>query len=382
MSGVTFGLAQYHDGDHILDLPVMEGASWAAMLNAPDSLSCTIDLRDEDVRALDIPSATEPKKTVLFAATEDGTVLAWGVISDRTWHDDTRRMDINASGGGQYFHQRIIAPPAAATGTIILPDGSVSTAFDTLIDDVDLGSVGVALVEQALSWPGAPVAYVLPTPVADPGRTSGTYRLIDYKRVGAALDDLVKRVDGPDFAFDARRDVTGLALEYVMRAGHPFLGEYVGAWQVGGPESPVTGLTVTDDGVSLATHVWMQSGRTDSKVLVARAINQDLINVAGYPVLDLVDTSRTDVTVQATLNEYAAEHAENSRKLTRDLSFSVKGNATPALGQYRPGDWAALTVGAGNHYLAEGDIPIRIIGISGDETGVDVKIECDIGEPS
>lgn len=376
---VTFGLAEYHSGERILDLPVMEGASWSTMLNAPDALSCEIDLRDEDVRALDIPSSTEPKKTVLFASTEDGTVLAWGVISDREWDNDQRHMKINASGGWQYFHQRIIAPPAAATGQIVDGNGDVVTMFDTLINDVDLGSIGVALVEQALSWPGAPVAYVLPSPVADPGRTSGTYKFVDYKRVGAALDDLTKRVNGPDFAFDARRDATGLALEYVMRAGHPFLGRHVGVWNVGGPESPVTKLKVLDDGLGLATHIWMQSGRTDSKVIVSRAVNQGLIDFSGYPVLDLVDTSRTDVVLQETLDDYAAEHAENSRKMMRDVSFTVRGDAVPALGQYRPGDWAALAVSAGNNYLLEGDIPIRILGISGDERGDEVKIECDIG---
>lgn len=389
MAGITFGLANYNTGDRILDLPVKAGASWAAFLNKPDSLSCDLDMRDADVQALDIPSSTEPKKTVLFA--EDSVteaILAWGVISDRTWNNDARALHIEASGAGQYFNQRIIAPPAAATGTIVLPDGSVSAAFDTLIDDVSLGSIGVALVAQALSWPGAPTAYVLPAPVADIGRTSGTYRLVDYKKIWPALEDLTKRADGgPDFAFDARRDSTGLALEYVMRAGAPFLGSWIGSWSVGAPESPVTDLVVKDDGGSLGTHIWMQAGRTDSKVLVARVINQTLIDLSGYPVLDFVDTTHTDVTLQATLDDYADENAVAARRLLRDVSFTVKGRPMsldgqsigPALGQYRPGDWMGLDVGSGNLYLREGRIDIRITSMSGDETGDDIKIGCDVG---
>lgn len=383
---VTFGLANYKTGDHILDLPTMPGASWGAFLNKPDSLSCEIDLRDSDVLALDIPSSTEPKVTTLFAQNDDGNILAWGVISDREWDNDARKLTINASGAGQYFNQRVIAPPGAETGEIVLPNGAVSTAFDTLINDVSLGSIGVALVEQALAWPGAPTAYVLPAPVADPGRTSGTYRLVDYKRVGPALSDLTKRENGPDFAFDARRDGTGLSLEYVMRAGEPLLGGFVGSWPIDGPQSPVTGLTVGDDGSDIATHVWMQSGRTDSKVLVSRAQNGALLAL-GYPVLDFVDTTRTDVTLQPTLDAYAGENAMRASKLTRKISFTVRGdggidedgNGGLALGQYRPGDWAALDVGVGNPYLTEGSIGIRITGISGDETGEFVTIGCEIG---
>jgi hypothetical protein len=58
----------------------------------------------------------------------------------------------------------------------------------------------------------------------------------------------------------------------------------------------------------------------------------------------------------------------------------VRGDAALALGQYRPGDWAALDVSDGNLYLPEGAIGIRITGISGDETGNDIKIECELGE--
>lgn len=375
---VTYGLAEYKTGDHIQDLPVLEGASWAVMLNKPDQLSCDIDMRDADVRALDIPSTTEPKKTVLFAQADNGVILGWGVIADREWNDDERRLTITASGGWQYFNQRIIAPPAAATAAIIDGDGKVVETYDTKYLGTTLGSIGIKLVEQALSWPGAPVAFVLPATVAGT-LESDAYRLVDYKRVGAALDDLVKRVGGPDFAFDARRNSTGLGVEYVMRVGDPFLGAEVGSWSVGGTLSPVSNLKVTDSGANLATHVWMQSGRTDSKVLVARTRNEQLLDPAGYPVLDLVDTKRTDVTVQSTLNAYAAENAVRASALGRSLSFSVKGDASLALGQYRPGDYATLEVAAGNLYLAEGSIPIRILGISGDETGTDVKITCQIG---
>jgi hypothetical protein len=384
---VNYGLANYPDGRRIVNLPVMEGASWSTMLNKPDELGCKVDMRDPAVRKLDIPSSTELKKTVLFAESDNGAILSWGVISGRTWDNDERTLDITASGAGQYFNQRIIAPPAAATGEIVAADGTVSSDYDTEVNDVTLGSIGVALVAQALSWPGSPTAYILPDLIPDPGRLSGVYKLVDYKKVQAALSDLTKRADGgPDFAFDARRDETGLSLQYLMRAGNPFLGTWAGSWAVDAPETPISGLKIDDDGGSIATNIWMQAGRTDSKVLVSRATNQELLD-AGYPVLDLVDTSHNDVTLQGTLDDYTAENALIASRPLRDIPFNVKGNPVatngarlgPALGEYRPGDWMALDVGRDNLYLPEGRIGIRITSISGDETGETVKIKCDVG---
>lgn len=375
---VNFGIADFRTGDRVVDLPVLAGASWAAMLNKPDELSCTIDLRDPDVLALDPTSTTEPKKTVLFAEAPNGAILAWGVISEREWDEDARTLDLTASGGWQYFNQRIIAPAAAESGTIVLPDGKVTEVFDTKYAGTTLGSIGIELVAQALDWPGAPLAFDLPAP-DDGDHESELFRLVDFKTVGEAITDLTKREDGPDFAFDARRADNGIALVYRLRVGDPYFGDDVGSWPLGGPASPISGFKVTDDGGDIATHVWMQAGRTDSKVLVARSINTDLRDVSGYPVLDMVDTAHTDVTLQGTLDAYAAENAARASKVSRELKFKVKGNASLALGQYRPGDWVRIDVPDRHPYL-RGDVPIRLLSIAGDETGTDVTIGCVVGE--
>jgi hypothetical protein len=82
------------------------------------------------------------------------------------------------------------------------------------------------------------------------------------------------------------------------------------------------------------------------------------------------------VSVQATLDSYNVENLRDALTLTRDISFSVRGNATPALGQYRPGDTVTLDVPEGHPWLVAGPIPIRLTSITGDETGLSVKIGC------
>ena len=80
-------------------------------------------------------------------------------------------------------------------------------------------------------------------------------------------------------------------------------------------------------------------------------------------------------TVQATLDAYNAENVAGAQTATRSLSFSVRADATPALGAYRPGDTMTLDVPDGHPWFTTA-IPIRITSISGDEAGLTVKIGC------
>src|SRR4051812_39496845 len=103
--GVRYILANFLNGDTIAEVPAMKGATWSLVLNKPDALACTIDFRDPDTRRLDPRSITEPRKTILLAATEDDTVLAWGQVDGkRSWDEDNQKLSITASGGWDYFN--------------------------------------------------------------------------------------------------------------------------------------------------------------------------------------------------------------------------------------------------------------------------------------
>lgn len=380
MSGVSYALADFVTGGPIVDLPVMEGADWGTQLNRPDTVSCKLDLRDKDVRDLDIRSASAPGKTVLLARTEDDVVLAWGLINDdREWNEDEQTLSLSAKGiWGSWLTRTIIAPTTARTAALIVNDADgfpvVNPALSVAYTGFSLGTIGKKLVAQRLAWPGAPTVFDLP---AD---ELGTHDRTDYlfanmKTIASALTDLTNVDNGPDFAFDAQRASDGLTLRYIMRHGseaRPRIGTDVGVWSLG-PGSPITGLTFKDSPERLGSAVWMSAGRTGGKVLISRALNDQLI-AAGYPPMDLVDTSHGDVTTQALLDSYAAELFNTSSQLTRDVSFSVRGDASPRLGQYRPGDTVSLDVPSSHPFLS--DMPIRITSMSGDETGKSIKIGC------
>lgn len=382
MAGVSYALADFVTGGPILDLPVMEGASWAAQLNRPDAVSCSVDLNDDDAKALDLRSSTEPNKTILLARTDDDIILAWGLIPDdgRTWNEDTKTLDLSATGiSSSWLGANIIAPASALTAQLITLDGQgypvVNPALNTTLSGWSHGTIGKKLVAQLLAWPGAPTVFDLPPD--EIGTRAQTWLFSSMKSVGSALDDLTKQEAGPDFAFDAQRGPDGLGLRYVMRHGSeatPRIGAPAGVWSLG-EGSPVTELKITDAVAAGASVGWMTAGKQAGAPLLSRIRNAAMI-AAGYPPLSVVDTSHSDVSVQATLDSYNTANVNDAATVTRDLSFTVRGDATPGLGAYRPGDTLKLDVPDGHPWLTAGEIPIRITSISGDETGLDVKIGC------
>lgn len=378
MPGVTYALADFVTGGPIVDLPVMQGASWAAQLNRPDSLSCSIDLRDPEALALDLRAGTEPKKTILLARTDEDVMLAWGVIDDeRKWDETKRTLSITAKGvKASWLDNKIIGPASARTAPLMIA-GRPNPALDTTLVGYSLGTFGKKLIAQALTWPGAPTWFSLPADQV--GAHYDTYLFTNLKRVGKALDDLTDREDGPDFAFDLSRHSNGLTLVCTMRHGsqaEPRIGSYVGVWPLGGTESPISGFDGSDNASDLATVAWGVGGKQADSAIMSRVFNDDMID-SGYPPLDFVDATRSDVSNQTTLDSYTAGAADYVHSGVRSISFSVEADAAPRLGEYRPGDRLTIDVGT-DHPWYTSDIQIRLTSISGDETGKTIKIGCEV----
>jgi hypothetical protein len=379
---VHFALSDFVTGGPIIDLPINEGASWASPLNRPDAVSCVIDMRNPDALALDLPAASEPNKTILSARTDDDVFLAWGIIGDgdRVWDEDARELTLSASGvsAAGYFGRTIIAPASALTAPLITLDAEgypvVNPALDTNLSGWSLGTIGKKLVAQRLAFPGAPTIFDLPADQA--GTHERSYLFSGLKSIGKALDDLTNVENGPDFAFDAYRDTDGISLRAVMRHGseaEPRIGTDVGSWSLG-EGSPITGLSITDALTAGASAGWMSAGKTSGAPILSRVLNSVMIS-RGYPPFDIVDTSHNDVSDQSTLDAYNRQNVADAASVARDLTFYVRGDARPSLGEYRSGDTATLDVPEGHPWHRAG-IPIRITSIGGDETGETVEIGC------
>lgn len=384
MPGVSYALADFVTGGPILDLPVRKGASWSAQMGRPDALSCSINMRAAEARGLDLKAATEPNKTIVIARTDDDVVLAWGVIGDdsRVWDDDSSTLELTIDGvEDSWLGKNPIGPATALTAALTVKgsDGfSVpNPALDTNLSGLSHGSIGKRLVQQLLTWPGAPVIFDLPADQV--GTRQESYAFASLKSVGSALSDLTAQEDGPDFAFRAQRASDGLGLRVVMTHGteaNPRLGSYAGVWKLGGPSSPIRGLKLTDAVAGGSFAGFMSGGKQSGDIIMSRVV--DLTRLAnGYPPLSIIDTSRSDVSVQATLDSYNRANLADSSAPIRDLEFTVRGDASPGLGNYRPGDTVDIDVPTDHKWLTPGvSLPIRIMSMSGDETGKNIKIGC------
>lgn len=382
MTGVSYGLVDFVTGGPIIDVPVMQKAPWSAQLNRPDSVSCKIDLRDPAARKLDLRASSEPMKTLLIARTDDDVVLAWGLIEDdgRTFDEDSMTLSLTAHGiGSSYFGQTPIAPASARTAplTVTGPEGFAipNPALDTSYSGLSHGTIMKRLIQQQLAWPGAPTVFDLPPD--ELGTRTETWAFSEMKTIGKALEDIMRQEVGPDFAFEAQRASNGLGLRYIFRHGseaQPRLGTDVGVWSIGGQASPITELKITDAVTAGASMGWMVAGRSSGVVLLSRVYDATPI-ANGYPPFAIIDTTRSDVKEQDTLDSYNAANMEDAKTPIQDLEFTVEGDASPGLGQYRPGDTVTLDPPE-NHPWHTGPIPIRIMSMSGDETGKKIKIGC------
>lgn len=385
---ITYQLVNFVTGAILSDAPVMSGAKWSLALNKPDTLECTISLLDPTIRGMDMLSLTEPRKTALAAVTDDGIIVAWGRIDPKRSFDDTKRqLTLPASGAWSYWDNCIIGPSTARTAAIVATNGKPNTALDVTITNSSFATVGKRLMQQRLTWPGATtMPFVFPDDEVVTGQTQ-TYPFINYKTIGSALTDLTQRVNGPDFDFTATSD--GRQLSYVVRAGTstaPQLGLYLGVWSAGQRGAELSDLTIDDDFTDFATAVWMSSQGQDSKgnqvTLASRQLNDALI-AAGYPPEDFVDTSRSDVSIQRTLDDYASEGLTYASKYQRSFSASAhvfRGDGTqlsPSPLAARPGDFIDLDFDS-HPYLGSITIPCRILSMSGDERGDVVKMDLQV----
>lgn len=392
-------IGNFATGRRILSLPVMKGP-WSDALHVAETISVTVDYNDPDVQALDLGNAATPCQAFL-GVEENGTVMAAGPIWTRNYSHTDRTMTLGASGAASYFDHRLILPLLAMTigvdqWTVPDPDDATKTIpnplLSTVFNGISYGTMAKRLVQQARLFTGGSVPIVFQDDESDD--TTKTYLGTDFKPVWEAINDLMNLEGGVEVNFLPRRTSDGQGYEWLMQTGtvaQPLItSPAVLEWNVTVAESPVSDLTITEDGTKMASLAWETGGSQTNDVMVARAYDETLID-ANYPLMELLDSSHPDVSLQSTLDSYAMAEVLAGRSASEIWSFTVKAYAVdengnpsaPWVGSYAVGDffdlifsdWDSAT-GMGDPYIHGGTYRMRIIGISGDELGEDIKIDC------
>jgi len=357
-------------GEVLREIEVVSG-SWTSRLNEPEALDVTLALAAEDIGD-GWKNLLTPWKHSLMV--EESGRLYGGPIQPHDYSPGTP-LKITASGIRSYFKKRTVLPPEARTIPLVTQEGDPNDALDTTLVGYDLGTIGRLLVAQACSWPGAglPIVY---EPVRA-GTRERTYRAVELKNVDEALDQLSGVENGPDFDFRLRwKDDSHV--EWALVSGtekHPQLSaDQVFVWDLSAAESAGTDLTVQVNPSAMGSLSWSSAGRGDDSVIIAQAYDPLLVD-RGMPLMELVDTSHTNVSEQKTLDGWAREQLRTGKQPSEFWSFSASLRSAPWLRDYRVGDHVVVQV-SDDPYIPDGSYTRRILELSGDETGQWVKITC------
>lgn len=439
----TFILCNLRTGRRIQNLPVLKG-SWDDRLGATESIEVTLDMNDPDVRELGLRNSATPAQAALCAV-ENGVIVAGGPIWTHDYSRDNATIKLGAKGMASYFDHRLILPLLARTIGMdqwTIPDPAdpektiANPALSTTINGVSLGTIAKRLVQQARLWTGGEVPVVfqddeLNTTLLSDGtfESTRTYLGVDFKSVLEAIEQISQTENGPEINFLPRFTADSLGVEWLFQTGttaQPLITSNASlSWSITAPDSPVSKFETHHDSSGMGSLSWWTGGRQADDVIVSRAYDPKLID-AGYPLLERVDTSHSTVSVQSTLDSYAAADVAMASRPTEIWSFTVQANpvdeygkpAGPWVGQYSVGDFIDLIIdpmdantgtgeditvvsdeftdifydelpstvefdpvvpgsNAGDPYLPQGGkFRHRILGLSGDEQGEYIQIQC------
>jgi hypothetical protein len=378
-------------GRQILDLNV-ESGTWSLGLNQADTIQVDIDLQDPAMIALGLRNAATPAKTVLACA-EDETIMAAGPVWSRSYDRDAKTLQLSAKGIWSYYDHRYIQQLLAGTIDVTqftIPDaanpgGSMpNPALATNLLNYDLGTIAKQLMVLAQTWTGGTVPVIFPDDRA--GTRVRNYQGADFNNVGDALRALTEVDNGPDIIFQPQFTPDRLGIQWVLRTGTEAVPQLysnaIQRWDLTLPSSSASNLEVDEDASSIASIAWMTGGRANDDVLVARATDPTLIN-QGYPLYETLDSSHSSVSEQDTLDAYAQEAVVLGRGALETWTFVAEAHRQPLVGSYYVGDYVDLSIGrydstngSGDPYLLPGKYRQRIVGLSGDQDGDQVKITC------
>lgn len=351
-------LADLRTGRQIRDLQVASG-KWERYLNAPESLSAVMDMRDPATIALRLRLTAAPGRTVLAVAADD-VILAAGPIWAHSYNRDEKTLELTARGLWSYYDHRFVLPVVAATVGVTqftIPDASAAgktkpnPALGTYLTGMELGTIAKRWVQQAHAWTGGMLPVVFEADRSGPSDANHerNFEGAAFKNLGTVLEQLTEVEGGPDIVFQPRLTDDRLGIEWDLRTGtdaEPFLSSTnKHRWNLDVPQSPVSGFSIDVDASDIAGTAWVTGGRSGDSVMVGRSIDPTLTD-AGYPLFESLDSSHSSVDVQATLDRYASEATVMGRGPVEQWSFKVEANARPYLGAFWEGDFCEIELAA------------------------------------
>lgn len=364
MVAVSILSGEMVSGQRLAQVPASSG-NVRAILNAAGEITCTVPLRDRDIRprAQELIAMMEPWRTFLAFQAGEQIVEAGPVVS-QNYDNESGELAVKAVGlRGLLAHRLVI-------------DGTSATPQKETLSysGLSLGTIGKRLVQRTLANPGGILPILLPDDEA--GSEVWEYAGHQFFTVESRLSDLSGVDGGPQFAFEPRFTEDLLGIEWLMRAGttsEPLLSQTGDDWiwdtSIAGA---VAGMSVERDGSSRINSVRVTGQGQDVATLLASDDDPAEWD-RDYPLLERA-YSQTDIGRQATLNKWPPAYLQQGSRPWTSWKLDVLRDTYPTLAEYRPGDWVSVRV-ADHPYLPDGTYRSRIGSISASLAASTVSID-------
>lgn len=312
-------------------------------------------------------SFLEPARCFIgFRVVESGQIINAGPIWSHSWDGSDQILSVTALGIGSVFERRRVVP--------VLAPGEALQRSILSYRGLSLGTIAKRLVQLSLSHSGGQLPLVLPDDVV--GSENRSYKAVELGKVWERIDQLSDVAGGPEFAFTPRM-AGSTKIEWVMQVGNPLLTQTGADWQwdLAGGASSVLNMDVSRDATKLASRGWaIGAGQADDAV-IGMAEDTALVQSSDFPLLE-ASVSQTSVSVQSTIDSYAQALLASSSRPWQTWKLTVSRSGSPALGDYRPGDWCQILIPESHLYLRSGPYRTRILSVSGplEAEGVNVEI--------
>ena len=314
-------------GTRIAELAV-NGLRYGSRLNSCGDLSGTVPLpaltsTANKVLAAQINDAVDEGRRQIVVE-RDGVVVWSGISWLAPYRDDHPCRELRAAEDWSYFGDRVIATTLTYTGA-------------------DQLTIAKAIIDDALAAQGADIGITVPTPTASGVTRDRVYNSFELKPVREAIEQLAACDDGFDFAIDAAWDAATGALTKTFRLSYPRRGVgYQSSGYVFEVGRNVIDWTWPTDGTRMGNKVWaVGRGDASSTMISSQSDVSQIQPLAsggpGYPLLETT-ISRTDVSVQATLDSLAIARLKSSATPVTLPEITVRADVDPMFGTYIVGD--------------------------------------------
>lgn len=361
---------QVTTGQVYQEIPLAELPTWTQQINQPGSFTIKTPIGGNGLDKKTLRQYVSPGRWGIAVCYGSGIQADYIAQAGPIWKPPLASevppvLQIDGTGIWGILNARNQVPstwvPSAGLGD--------STAIATYTGSAH--DVAAQIIANAVARDSLPIDSVTLTG----GTLSRVYNGFDLVYAGQRLSELTQEDKGPDVVFvpyfsdpNHVRWTAAIGNPTLTQPGLPFV------WDYG---SNLTSLLPVPDGINLATTTLVKgNGIGAGGVLYAIASDTTLTN-NGWPLLERINSARTNVIDQATINAQAAGDQALYGRPVEIWTASVRIDKVPQLGSYGPGISAVYNVQSdngreGHCWIPDGRYTQRLLGLSNAQSDSEV----------